>query len=194
MKRLMDLVLIVVTAPLWIFLLLLTALMVRIKLGSPVLFCQERAGIGGKPFILVKFRTMREAFGPEGDPLPDEQRLSPWGRRLRALSLDELPEILNIIRGEMSLVGPRPLPVRYVERYSAEQARRLACLPGLTGWAQIHGRNQLDWEQRFQLDAWYADHRTFWLDLRILGRTLRLVLSREGISGPEGPTMTEFDG
>ncbi len=192
MKRLFDfcaaLVLLVVLSPLLAGL----ALAVRVKLGSPVLFRQRRPGRGGRIFTVVKFRTMRDAAGPDGRPLADAERLTPFGLRLRASSLDELPELWNILRGEMSLVGPRPLLVEYLDYYTPEEARRHDVRPGLTGWAQIHGRNATTWDERLQLDAWYATHRTFGLDLRILWRTVALVCSREGISAPGEATMPKL--
>lgn len=194
MKRLLDILLLLLSAPVWMPLLVLTAVAVLIFLGRPVFFFQERAGKGGAPFRLMKFRTMTDARDGKGDLLPDARRMTPFGAFLRATSLDELPEIWNILRGDMSLVGPRPLPVRYVPRYAPEQARRLDVLPGLTGWAQIKGRNDLGWEERFRLDAWYVDHRSFGLDLVILGRTVLAVLRREGIAAEGEATMTEFMG
>jgi sugar transferase EpsL len=181
-------------------LLILSPLMGMIALwvcwvkGSPVLFKQKRPGYQGKIFKLYKFRTMREALTRDGHPLPDEQRLTRWGIFLRATSLDELPEMINILRGEMSLVGPRPLLVQYLERYSPEQARRHEVLPGLTGWAQINGRNDLSWEDKFRLDVWYVDHRSIGLDLKILWMTIWKVIRREGISQPGQATAEEFMG
>jgi lipopolysaccharide/colanic/teichoic acid biosynthesis glycosyltransferase len=170
------------------------ALLVRIFHGSPVLFGQTRPGHHGQPFRIFKFRTMTNAHAADGSLLPDEQRLTPLGRFLRASSLDELPELLNILRGEMSLVGPRPLLMQYLERYSPEQARRHNVLPGLTGWAQVNGRNALTWEDKFRLDVWYVDHWSFWLDLKILFLTVGKVFKREGISQPGHATMEEFMG
>ena len=194
MKRVLDLLLILLTAPLWGPLFLVTWIVVLACLGRPAFFRQRRAGRGGKPFAIIKFRTMTEARDAEGGLLPDAARLTPCGRRLRSLSLDELPGLLNVLRGDMSLVGPRPLPLRYVERYSPEQARRLEVMPGITGWAQVNGRNQLDWDRRFAHDVWYVDHRSLWLDLRILGMTLLTVFRREGIAGEGSATMHEFRG
>lgn len=173
-------------------LLLGLAIAVRVNLGTPVLFRQRRPGLGGRIFTVVKFRTMRDAVGRDGQPLPDAERLTPFGLRLRASSLDELPELWNILRGDMSLVGPRPLLVEYLDYYTPEEARRHEVRPGLTGWAQIHGRNATTWDERLQLDAWYATHRTLWLDLRILWRTIALVCSREGISAPGEATMPKL--
>lgn len=192
-KRVFDLVAVVVTAPLWLPLLAVLAVLVRTKLGSPVFFRQDRPGHRERIFRLYKFRTMTDARDATGALRPDAERLTPFGRWLRATSLDELPELWNVLRGEMSLVGPRPLLVQYLPRYTAEQRRRHDVPPGLTGWAQVNGRNALTWEEKFRLDVWYVDHRTFGLDLRILFRTLRQVVAREGISAPGEATMPEFD-
>lgn len=173
--------------------MLVLALLVRVWIGSPVLFWQERPGYKGRPFKIVKFRTMVEALDADGRPLPDSVRLTPFGRWLRSLSLDELPELYNILRGEMSLVGPRPLLVEYLPRYTPEQMRRHDVHPGLTGWAQIHGRNALEWEERFKLDVWYVDHRSLWLDARIMWITAWKVLTREGINQP-GRSTTDYFG
>jgi len=170
------------------------ALAIRLNLGSSVLFRQMRPGCQGRPFTLLKFRTMVDARDPCGDLLPDAARLTPLGRWLRRFSLDELPELWNVLRGEMSLVGPRPLLMQYLGRYTPEQARRHDVKPGITGWAQIHGRNSLSWERRFQLDLWYVDHCSFALDLRILARTLWHTLKGEGISFHGHATMPEFKG
>jgi sugar transferase EpsL len=171
-----------------------TALAVRFRLGSPVLFRQERPGLGGIPFTLLKFRTMTDARDAAGQLLPDADRLPPFGRFLRSTSLDELPELLNVLRGDMSLVGPRPLLMRYLERYQSDQARRHEVPPGITGWAQVRGRNRLSWEQKFEHDVWYVDHRCFRLDLEILGLTLLNVLKRKGISQEGQATAQEFMG
>lgn len=194
MKRLIDILLIIMALPLWLPLLLLTWILVRINLGRPVFFRQVRAGLHGKPFEILKFRTMKDLRDEGGQLLPDRQRLTPFGHRLRSLSLDELPELLNVLRGQMSLVGPRPLPVIYVERYSPEQARRLECVPGITGWAQVNGRNALDWDERFQHDIWYLENRSILMDIRILWKTVAAVLRRDGIAGEGTVTMTEFMG
>lgn len=162
--------------------------------GRPVLFRQPRGGLHGKVFYIYKFRTMRETADDQGRPLPDDQRISNLGRFLRATSLDELPELFNILRGEMSLVGPRPLMAVYLERYTPEQMHRHDMLPGLTGWAQINGRNAISWVERFRLDVWYTTHWSFWLDIKILFATLAKVVRREGISEPGQATMTEFLG
>jgi lipopolysaccharide/colanic/teichoic acid biosynthesis glycosyltransferase len=174
--------------------LLMVALLVRIYHGSPVLFGQIRPGLGGKTFRIFKFRSMNNARTADGSLLPDEARLTQLGKFLRSSSLDELPELFNVLRGEMSLVGPRPLLVQYLERYSAEQARRHDVLPGITGWAQVNGRNALTWDDKFKLDVWYVDHWSFWLDTKILFMTVWKVFRREGISQPGHATAEEFMG
>lgn len=194
MKRLFDILvslggLFVLALP-----LLLLAGLVRHKLGSPVIFCQVRPGLRGRPFKMVKFRTMTDECGADGELLPDALRLTPFGRFLRASSLDELPELWNVLRGEMSLVGPRPLLMEYLPLYSSDQARRHEVRPGITGWAQINGRNAVSWDQRFQLDVWYVDHKSFWLDVKILWLTVRKVLVREGINAQGDATMPRFTG
>ncbi len=172
----------------------LVALRVRRDLGSPVLFTQERAGRDGRAFTLHKFRSMRDLVPGESLYADDDARLSPFGRRLRSTSLDELPQLFDVLRGDMALVGPRPLPVAYVDRDDATQRRRLEVRPGITGWAQVQGRNALTWEERLALDVWYVEHRSVWLDLRIIGRTIGTVLRREGISAEGAATMPEFLG
>ena len=194
MKRLIDVVGATVGLVVLSPVMAVVAVLVRIKLGSPVLFRQERAGLGGRPFLLTKFRSMTDARHPDGTLLPDADRLTSFGAFLRSTSLDELPELVHVLRGEMSLVGPRPLPTAYLERYSARQARRHEVLPGLTGWAQVNGRNTAGWAERFEADVWYVDHRSLRLDLRILWRTLRVVLSRGGVTEDGAATMTEFLG
>ncbi len=193
-KRIFDLTAavfgLVIVSPL----LLAMAVLVRIFLGSPILFSQKRPGYKGKPFHIHKFRTMTDARDQAGNLLPDSQRLTSFGRFLRASSLDELPELFNILRGEMSLVGPRPLLMQYLERYSPEQARRHDVLPGLTGWAQVNGRNALTWQDKFRLDVWYVDNWSFWLDIKILFLTAGKVFKREGISQPGHATAEEFMG
>jgi sugar transferase EpsL len=174
--------------------LLILALLVRLVHGAPVLFSQRRPGFKGAAFNLYKFRTMTNDRDQQGQLLPDAQRLTALGRALRATSLDELPELLNVLRGEMSLVGPRPLLMQYLTRYNAEQARRHDVLPGITGWAQVNGRNALTWEDKFRLDVWYVDHWSFWLDLKILVQTLLKVLRREGIDQPGYVSAEEFMG
>jgi lipopolysaccharide/colanic/teichoic acid biosynthesis glycosyltransferase len=175
-------------------LLLVVAILVRLKLGSPVLFVQERPGLRAKPFRMVKFRTMTDERGPDGELLPDEQRLTPFGKFLRSTTLDEFPEMWNVLTGEMSVVGPRPLLMRYLPRYSPFQARRMELKPGVTGWAQINGRNSLTWEEKFALDVWYIDHRSFLLDMKIVAMTFFKVFARSGINAGEGKTMDEFLG
>jgi lipopolysaccharide/colanic/teichoic acid biosynthesis glycosyltransferase len=174
--------------------LLALAWLIRRKLGSPVLFRQVRPGLHGKPFTMVKFRTMTDERGPDGALLPDAQRLTPFGRFLRASSLDELPELWNVLKGEMSLVGPRPLLMEYLPLYTPEQARRHEVRPGITGWAQVNGRNAISWADKFALDVWYVDHRSLWLDVQILWRTVRKVLVRDGISAEGEATMSKFTG
>ena len=176
-------------------LLLVVAILVRLKLGSPVLFVQERPGLRAKPFRMVKFRTMTDERGPDGELLPDEQRLTPFGRFLRATSLDEFPEMWNVLIGDMSVVGPRPLLMRYVPRYSPFQARRMEVKPGVTGWAQVNGRNSLSWDEKFALDVWYVDYRTFWLDMKIVVMTFFKVLARSGAERDKNvPALEEFRG
>jgi sugar transferase EpsL len=174
--------------------MLVLAILVRIFIGAPVIFRQRRPGYREQPFYLYKFRTMTDARDPRGRLLPDDLRLTKFGRFLRLLSLDETPELFNILRGDMSLVGPRPLLMEYLPLYSPEQRRRHEVLPGLTGWAQVHGRNALDWPARFALDVWYVDHWSFWLDINILLLTVWKVLSREGISQPGQATTEYFTG
>ncbi|MGT2432005.1 sugar transferase [Cupriavidus basilensis] len=194
MKRLFDIVLAVAALLVLGVPLLFLIWQVSRKLGSPVFFRQVRPGLHGKPFQMVKFRTMTDARGPGGQLLSDAERLTPFGRFLRATSLDELPELWNVLKGDMSLVGPRPLLMDYLPLYTPEQARRHEVRPGITGWAQINGRNALSWEQKFVLDTWYVDHRTFWLDLKILALTVKKVLVRDGISATGEATMTRFTG
>jgi len=193
-KRILDLFLAALGLLLLSPVLLVVTLLVRIRHGSPVLFRQQRPGFHGRPFALYKFRTMTDTRDANGRLLPDAERLTSLGRVLRATSLDELPELLNVLRGEMSLVGPRPLLMQYLNRYNKEQARRHDVLPGITGWAQINGRNALTWEDKFRLDVWYVDHHSFGLDLKIIAMTLFKVLQREGISQPGHATAEEFMG
>jgi lipopolysaccharide/colanic/teichoic acid biosynthesis glycosyltransferase len=174
--------------------LLVVAVLVRINLGSPVLFRQQRAGVGGKTFEMVKFRTMRDPRPGEEGPEFDAVRLTKLGRILRSTSLDELPTMVNVLRGQMAIVGPRPLPVRYLPRYSAEHARRHEVRGGITGWAQSNGRNTISWDEQLDMDVWYVDHRSFALDLRIVARTVKTVLRREGISEEGHATRSEFPG
>jgi lipopolysaccharide/colanic/teichoic acid biosynthesis glycosyltransferase len=194
MKRLFDLTVVLATAPLWLPLLAVLALVVRFKLGSPVFFRQPRPGLGGRVFRLWKLRSMTDARSATGQLRPDAERLTPFGRRLRSTSLDELPSLINVLRGEMSLVGPRPLLVEYLPLYSPRQARRHEVRPGITGWAQVHGRNALGWEERFEHDVWYVEHRSFALDLRILALTVAKVLRREGVAAAGHATMEPFRG
>jgi sugar transferase EpsL len=193
-KRIFDLLLTVPGLVLVTPVLLVVAVLVRIYHGSPVLFRQVRPGYRARLFKVMKFRTMNNAANTKGELLPDSERLTRLGRFLRSTSLDELPELLNVLRGEMSLVGPRPLFAHYLERYSPEQARRHEVLPGITGWAQINGRNSLSWEDKFRHDVWYVDHWSLWLDIKILLRTLWKVVKREGISQPGHATAEEFMG
>ena len=193
-KRLFDLML---TLPVLVLirpLLLGIAIAVAVFLGRPVLFRQTRPGVGGHPFRMMKFRTMTDERDKQGQLLPDEKRLTRFGRFLRATSLDELPELFNVLKGDMSLVGPRPLLMDYLPLYSAEQFRRHEVRPGITGWAQVNGRNTLSWDEKFRLDVWYVDNRSFWLDVRILFLTVRKVFAREGISAEGEATMSKFRG
>jgi lipopolysaccharide/colanic/teichoic acid biosynthesis glycosyltransferase len=192
-KRLFDLVVVVLAAPLWLLVVLVVAVLVRLKLGRPVFFRQRRPGQNGRIFELVKFRTMMNTTDATGRLLPDAIRLTPFGRWLRASSLDELPELFNVLRGEMSLVGPRPLLVDYLPRYSPRQARRHEVPPGITGLVQIKGRNSLTWEQKFEWDVTYVETRSLWLDVRILLATVVKVLRRDGISAQGDATMPEFN-
>ena len=194
LKRCFDLLLLLVAAPFWVPLLCVVAVLVRWKLGSPVLFCQDRPGVSGRLFRLTKFRTMTDARDAEGALLPDADRLPAFGKWLRASSLDELPELLNVLRGEMSLVGPRPLLPEYLPLYTDEQGRRHEVRPGITGWAQVQGRNAVDWEERFRMDVWYVDHRSRWLDVKVLWMTVWTVVRREGISAEGEATMPAFEG
>jgi lipopolysaccharide/colanic/teichoic acid biosynthesis glycosyltransferase len=194
MKRVMDLLgaglglilLSPVIAILWI--------MIRRNLGVPVLFRQTRPGKDGVPFEMIKFRTMKDAHGPDGTPLPDDQRLTPFGSKLRSASLDELPELWNVVKGDMSLVGPRPLLMEYLPLYSPRQARRHDVRPGVTGWAQINGRNAISWPAKFDLDIWYVENRTLWLDIKIIALTVKKVLKRDGISAAGDATRPKFKG
>ena len=193
-KRILDffvsIILVIILSPV----LLIISILVLLFHGSPVLFGQRRPGYKGKPFKILKFRSMTEARAMDGKLLPDEKRITIFGRFLRASSLDELPELFNVLLGEMSLVGPRPLLMQYLDRYNSEQARRHDVLPGITGWAQVNGRNALNWGEKFKLDVWYVDHWSFWLDLRILFMTVWKVFKHEGISQPGHATAEEFMG
>jgi lipopolysaccharide/colanic/teichoic acid biosynthesis glycosyltransferase len=194
MKRVFDLVVAAAAVALLAPLMLAIGIAVRLGLGKPVWFVQERPGRHGVPFRMIKFRTMRDALDAEGRPLPDGERLTGLGKFLRAASLDELPELWNVLRGDMSLVGPRPLLMEYLPLYSAEQARRHEVKPGITGWAQVNGRNALSWEEKFRLDVWYVDHASLWLDLKIIALTLWKTIKRDGISQSGHATMPVFMG
>lgn len=193
-KRLLDLAIVVPAAVLLLPLILLVALLVRIRLNRPIFFRQPRTGRDGRTFELVKFRTMRNAVDAQGVPLPDGQRLTSFGQKLRSWSLDELPQLWNVFRGDMSLVGPRPLLTHYLPLYSSEQARRHNVRPGITGWAQVNGRNAISWEEKFRLDVWYVDHHNLCIDLSILLKTALSVFRRHGISSGDHATMPEFVG
>jgi sugar transferase EpsL len=172
----------------------LTAVIVWLQMGHPVLFTQLRPGLRGRPFKLYKLRTMRHALDGRGEPLPDDQRLTACGRRIRRLSLDELPQLFNVIKGDMSLVGPRPLLMEYLPLYSPEQARRHDVRPGITGWAQVNGRNAISWEEKFAHDVWYVDHQSFWLDMKILFLTAKKVVVADGVDNSREVTMPKFTG
>ena len=194
LKRIFDLCFSLVALLLLLPVLLVIACAVRFSSGRPILFRQKRPGLNGRNFNLLKFRTMRDTRDASGKLLPDSKRLTKLGRLLRSTSLDELPELINVVRGEMSLVGPRPLLPQYLERYTPEQMRRHDVKPGITGWAQVNGRNALTWERKFELDLWYVDHQSFWLDLRILAGTAWQVLIRRGINQPGQATVEYFKG
>jgi len=193
-KRLLDLAMTIPALILLSPVLALLALLVRLKLGSPVLFRQQRPGLHGRPFTLLKFRTMMDLRDKDGNPLPDEDRLTPFGQFLRSTSLDELPELLLVLKGDMSLVGPRPLAMIYLDRYTPEQMRRHEVMPGITGWAQVNGRNNIPWEEKFALDVWYVDHQSLSLDLKIIALTVWKILKREGISEKGHVTASDFMG
>ena len=194
LKRLFDFSISLLTLMILALPLGLVALCIRVKLGSPIFFRQQRPGLGGRSFEMLKFRTMTNARDSDGALKPDSERLTDFGRWLRATSIDELPELVNVLKGDMSLVGPRPLLMAYLPLYSPQQARRHEVLPGITGWAQVNGRNALTWPQKFELDVWYVENRSFWLDMRILWLTARRVLLREGISAAGEATMPAFKG
>ena len=194
MRRFFDLSVTLLALLLLALPLLLLALLVRTKLGSPVFFRQTRPGLHGKPFEMVKFRTMTDARDAQGELLPDSERLPPFGRFLRSSSLDELPELWNVLKGEMSLVGPRPLLMEYLPLYTPQQYRRHEVRPGVTGWAQVNGRNAISWEEKFALDVWYVENQSFWLDVKILFLTVKKVLVKDGISATGEATMTKFTG
>lgn len=194
MKRLFDIVASFCALLLLSPIIAIVAWKISKNLGSPVLFRQTRPGLHGKPFEMVKFRTMKDATDAQGNSLPDAERMTPFGNKLRSSSLDELPELWNVLRGEMSLVGPRPLLMQYLPLYSPEQARRHEVRPGVTGWAQVNGRNAISWEEKFKLDVWYVDNRSFWLDIKILLLTVKKVFIKEGISAEGEATMSKFTG
>jgi len=194
MKRAMDLIVSIVSVIILSPIILASAVIVRLTIGKPVIFKQTRAGLHGKPFQIYKFRTMTAQTDDQGNLLPDHLRLTRTGMWLRKLSLDELPQLFNVIKGDLSLVGPRPLLMEYLDRYTPEQARRHEVKPGITGWAQVNGRNAISWEEKFKLDVWYVDHQSIWLDLKILFLTLKKVLTFEGISADGHATMPEFKG
>lgn len=194
MKRTLDLLVATMIGIMLIPIIIIVAILVRLKLGAPVLFKQERPGLHGKPFILYKFRTMTRQRNESGELLPDHLRLTPLGKRLRKLSIDELPQLINVFKGEVSLVGPRPLLMEYLPLYSPEQTRRHEVKPGITGWAQVNGRNEISWEEKFNLDVWYVDHQSFLLDCKILWLTLWKVLRTDGVSSANHVTMPVFKG
>lgn len=194
LKRLFDLVTSVFAIVLLSPFIIILAVFVKIKLGSPVFFTQERPGKGGRPFKMYKFRTMTDKRDEKGSLLPDHERMTPFGTWLRSTSLDELPELFNVIRGEMSIVGPRPLLMKYLPRYSAEQYRRHEVKPGITGWAQVNGRNLIDWDRKLALDVWYVDNMSFWLDIKIIFLTVIHVFKRENVTQDGHVTVEEFMG
>lgn len=194
LKRLLDIIIastaLIILSPLYIY----VAYKVKKNLGSPVLFRQIRPGLHGKPFEMIKFRTMRDAVDAQGNPLPDSERLTPFGQMLRSTSLDEMPELWNVIKGDMSVVGPRPLLMEYLPLYNSEQAKRNLVRPGMTGWAQINGRNAIGWDEKFKLDTWYVEHQSIWLDFKIMLLTVKKVLAKDDISEAGEATMSKFTG
>ncbi|OZB49291.1 MAG: sugar transferase [Polynucleobacter sp. 39-45-136] len=194
MKRIFDITICIFLFALLIFPIVLLIILVRFCMGSPVFFCQSRSGLNGKYFNMYKFRTMRNDYYRNGKQLTDSERLTNFGRFLRSTSLDELPELWNVLKGDMSLVGPRPLLIEYIPLYSPHQARRHEVLPGITGWAQVNGRNTLSWDEKFNLDVWYVDNQSLWLDIKILFMTIKKVILRDGISGAGEATMSKFTG
>ncbi len=194
LKRLFDLIVAFFLLLFFSLLLLSLAILIRLRLGSPLIFCQLRPGLNAKPFKIYKFRTMTESADKEGNLLPDAQRLTKFGRFLRSTSLDELPALWNVIKGEMSLVGPRPLLIEYLPLYDERQARRHNVKPGITGWAQVNGRNAISWQEKFDLDVWYVENQSFWLDLKILLMTVKKVIMKDGISGGGEVTISKFTG
>ena len=194
LKRFLDIVISVTASIILCPVIAIVAWQISRNMGSPVLFRQVRPGLNGEPFEMVKFRTMKDAIDPQGKPLPDSERLTPFGQFLRSSSLDELPEFWNVLKGDMSLVGPRPLLMEYLPLYSPEQYRRHEARPGVTGWAQVNGRNALRWDEKFKLDVWYVDNQSLWLDIKILFMTVKKVLVRDGISANGEATMSRFYG
>ncbi len=194
MKRLFDLTLVILFLPLLLLLFSVSALLVLIKLGSPLFFHQKRPGVGGQEFEMIKFRSMINEKDEVGGLLPDECRITPFGKWLRSTSLDELPSLWLVLKGDMSLVGPRPLLTEYLLLYSPEQVRRHDVKPGITGWAQVNGRNAISWDEKFKLDVWYVDNQSFWLDMKILFLTVKKVFNREGVSAEGEVTMPKFTG
>ncbi len=194
LKRVLDVVIastaLLLLSPLYLF----VAYKVRKNLGSPVLFRQVRPGLHGKPFEMIKFRSMKDALDENGNPLPDSERLTPFGKMLRATSLDEMPELWNVIKGEMSIVGPRPLLMEYLPLYNSEQAKRHNVRPGMTGYAQVNGRNAISWEEKFKLDTWYVENQSLWLDFKIMLKTVKKVLAKDDISAEGEATMSKFTG
>lgn len=194
LKRFMDITISVVAIIILLPIYAIVAYKVKKKLGSPVLFRQVRPGLHGQPFEMIKFRTMKDAIDKDGNPLPDSERLTDFGKKLRATSLDELPELWNVLKGDMSLVGPRPLLMEYLPLYNVEQAKRHNVRPGITGYAQVNGRNTIGWEEKFKLDTWYVEHQSFWLDVKILLQTVKKVIIKDGISAEGEATMSKFTG
>lgn len=194
LKRASDFILALLACAFFLPIIIIVAILIRIKLGSPILFHQERPGLHGKVFKMYKFRTMTDAKDLHGNLLPNEQRMTKFGNALRATSLDELPGLFNVIKGDMSLVGPRPLLVEYLPLYTEEQARRHEVRPGITGWAQVNGRNAISWEEKFKFDVWYVDNQSFWLDIKVLLLTIKKVIVKDGINNSDNITMPRFKG
>ena len=193
-KRLLDIVIALSALILLSPILIMVALLVRKNLGSPVLFQQERPGLHGLPFKMIKFRTMKDAYNAQGEALPDSERLTAFGKLLRSTSLDELPELWNVLKGEMSIVGPRPLLMEYLPLYNAEQARRHEVRPGITGYAQVNGRNAISWDEKLKLDLWYVENQSIWLDFKIMLKTIKVVLIKENVNDESGHSMPKFTG
>ncbi|MEX5444654.1 sugar transferase [Acinetobacter schindleri] len=193
-KRILDITIALTALILLSPVYLIVAHKVKKNLGSPVLFRQVRPGLHGKPFEMIKFRTMKDALDTDGNPLPDSERLTPFGKMLRATSLDEMPELWNVIKGDMSIVGPRPLLMEYLPLYNAEQAKRHNVRPGITGYAQVNGRNAISWEKKFELDTWYVENQSLWLDFKIMLKTIKKVIAKDDISAEGEATMTKFTG